>query len=99
VALRDFWLTHAFYLAAFGYALRPWAGRLAVFRARDGGYEFLQDPGPDLGWGPLAGEGVDARVIPGDHYTSMLEPNVRELAAQLDDAIDQAERPPLHRAG
>jgi thioesterase domain-containing protein len=107
VDLRDVWLTQEFYLASSRYTLRPYDGRLAVFRARDGGYEFLEDPGPDLGWGALARQGIDAREIPGDHYTSMREPNVRVLAQQLEDAIGQAERPtgapveqgPLHRAG
>ncbi|MGC3998929.1 MAG: thioesterase domain-containing protein [Anaeromyxobacter sp.] len=96
-ALRDFWLTREFYLAMTRYALAPYAGRVAVFRARDGGYEYLRDPGPDLGWGPLALQGVDAREVPGDHDTVMREPNVQILAQQVEDAIAHAEEAPLQR--
>jgi acyl transferase domain-containing protein len=97
--LRDFWLIREYRNAAARYALRPFHGRLAVFRARDGMYDLLEDPGPDLGWGGLADEGIDARQVPGNHETAMRDPNVRELAEQMEDAIVKGGSAQLHRAG
>jgi aspartate racemase len=99
--LRDFWLTNSFYLAAARYHLEPYAGRVAVFRARgaDHAATLRVDPGPDLGWSSMAACGVDARDIPGDHYSLMLEPNVRELARQIEDAIGLSEREAISQVG
>ncbi len=97
--LREFWLIQEYVLAQERYRVKPYNGRLVVFRARDGGWDLLEDPGPDLGWGGLAAAGIDARPVPGDHDTAMLDPNVRVLAEQLEDAIAEAERAQLNRAG
>jgi acyl transferase domain-containing protein/thioesterase domain-containing protein len=97
--LRDFWITQAYRQAQDSYGVKPYNGRLAVFRARDGLFDLLEDPGPELGWVGLAAAGIDARQVPGDHDTTMLDPNVRVLAEQLEDAIAKAEQAQLNRAG
>jgi thioesterase domain-containing protein/NAD(P)-dependent dehydrogenase (short-subunit alcohol dehydrogenase family) len=96
--LRGPWLMESYRLAQDRYRLKPFDGRLTVFRARDGGFYLQEEPGFELGWGGLAGAGVDVRLIPGDHDSLMLEPNVRMLGEQLEDAIAQAEHPQLERA-
>jgi acyl transferase domain-containing protein len=97
--LRDFWITRLFWVAEKRHRVNPYNGRLAVFRARDGEYQLLEDPGLDLGWGELAAAGIDARLVPGDHDTAMVDPNVRVLGEQLDDAIAKAEQAQRNRAG
>jgi amino acid adenylation domain-containing protein len=89
--LRDFWLTSCFLDAVQRYRLRPYAGQLTVFRAREGNPLF-GDPGPDLGWGVLAGEGVATYEIPGDHHTVTREPNVQVLAAHLEACLRSTEK-------
>jgi thioesterase domain-containing protein len=84
--LRDFWLTCCFLEAVERYRLRPYAGRLTVFRAREANPQ-LADLDPDLGWAGLAREGVAAYEVPGDHHTLTREPNVQVLAAHLEACL------------
>jgi thioesterase domain-containing protein len=99
--LRERWLMAAFMRAAQRYELRPYRGKLTVFRARDGnrgenGAPILRDPGPELGWGPLATLGIEAHEAPGDHQSLVVPPNVGVLASQLEDCLREAETP--HRS-
>jgi thioesterase domain-containing protein len=95
--LREFWLIQEYRLAQRRYVVKPYDGRLAVFRARDGSYDLLEDPGPEMGWSGFASGGIDAREVPGDHDTAMLNPNARALAEALEDAIAKAEQEQLDR--
>jgi acyl transferase domain-containing protein len=97
--LREFWLIQGYSVAQRRYVVRPYDGRLTVFRARDGSFDPLEDPGPEMGWSGLATGGIDAREVPGDHDTAMLEPNARLLAEELEAAIAEAEQAQLSRAG
>jgi acyl transferase domain-containing protein/thioesterase domain-containing protein len=97
--LREFWLVEGYRLAQGRYVVKPYDGRVAVFRARDGSFELLEDPGPEMGWDAVATRGVDAREVPGDHDTALLEPNARILAEQLEDAMAKAEEEQRKSAG
>jgi thioesterase domain-containing protein len=52
-----------------------------------------------MGWDAVATRGVDAREVPGDHDTALLEPNARILAEQLEDAMAKAEEEQRKSAG
>jgi thioesterase domain-containing protein len=89
-ALRDEWLTRAFPRASARCALRPFPGRLHLFRARESGELFagVQD---DLGWAGYGAGGLTVRVIPGDHHSLMRKPNVQLLAGELAEALRASE--------
>ncbi len=44
-----------------------------------------------LGWSAFVGKRVETQTVPGNHYTLLLEPAVRDLAATLTAAITQSE--------
>jgi amino acid adenylation domain-containing protein len=67
------------------YRPRLYPGRVTLFRAAGGG------PGDgrsaDLGWGPLAGGGIDVHGLTGSHFTIVREPAVEELARMLGELL------------
>ena len=90
----------AFRRAVQRYALKPYAGRIALFRPR---LEVAHVLGPgrvtnakrvflyhDNGWGPWCA-GVDVHEVPGDHDSMVLEPHVRVLAGRLRRCIESIE--------
>jgi amino acid adenylation domain-containing protein len=85
-AYRQTLANHCRALAA--YRPGPYPGRVTLLRARTqalfGPHQF------DLGWGRLAAGGVDVRVIPGDHDSIIVEPDVRSLAWELAAALAAA---------
>jgi len=89
VELRDAWLADGFIRAAARYRVRPLAGPLLVFRARDG------SPGqPEhLGWDEVAAGGLTVEVVPGNHHSLAQEPHVQVLSARLEAALRAAEVP------
>jgi len=69
------------------YKLRPYDGKLILFRAAEQDYSN----GPrDLGWGEIFAQGVEIHDIPGDHERMFLEPSIDILATELHKAIQQA---------
>ncbi|MBL8901606.1 MAG: SDR family NAD(P)-dependent oxidoreductase [Planctomycetes bacterium] len=93
----------AFYRALERYELRPYAGRVALFRPpQDAAFQLGPDHivneqaswvEPLNGWGPWIEGGPELHLVTGDHDNMVLEPNVRVLASQLRTAIDQALAP------
>jgi thioesterase domain-containing protein len=75
--------------AVRNYEPRVYPGRITLLRASK------LPPGesgdPEMGWGKLAGGGLEVREIPGYFAHTMLEPSVRELAVQLKACINQAQ--------
>jgi len=68
------------------YKLRPYDGKLILFRAAE--QDFT---GPrDLGWSEIFTQGVEIHDIPGDHERMFLEPSIDILAAELHAAIQRA---------
>ena len=73
------------------YAPQAYPGRVALFRARI--QPLFGSHRPDLGWGKVAGGGVEVHVVPGDHLTLLREPQVQALAGRLSAVLagDQAD--------
>jgi thioesterase domain-containing protein len=44
-----------------------------------------------LQWAELAAQGLDCHVVPGKHSNTFREPNVRELARQVNDCLRKAQ--------
>jgi amino acid adenylation domain-containing protein len=71
------------------YSPRPLPGSMLLIRPRE---HVLPPPeDPTLGWSRLVEEAVDVRNVPGDHYTMMAEPNVREVAEYLPLSFETAQ--------
>jgi amino acid adenylation domain-containing protein len=80
----------AHYRALMAYQPRLYAGRITLFRARV--QSMSRCPLPDLGWGALASDGMEIHVVPGGHYSMLLEPNVPVLGELLSDALLRVSR-------
>ena len=63
------------------YVPQSYPGRITLFRARI--QPLFGAHLPDLGWGELAGQGVEVHEIPGDHRTFVQDPHVQVLAGRL----------------
>jgi len=68
------------------YVVKPWPGKLSLFRAEEQAPELGDDP--FLGWGPLVGQ-VEVFDVPGTHRGLVEKP---ELAPNLSRAIESARR-------
>ncbi|KUF10175.1 type I polyketide synthase [Pseudoponticoccus marisrubri] len=90
----------AFYRAVARYRVRPWDGRLVLYRPPLHG-KWTVSQGrlvnserayvlPDNDWRRFVPH-VEVHEVPGDHDSMVLEPNVRVLAAQMREAIQGAE--------
>jgi hypothetical protein len=72
------------------YTIRPYAGRISLFRPR--AEPLLPRRWPkDLGWGTIATGGVDVFNVPGSHETMLEERFLPALAARLAEALERAE--------
>jgi amino acid adenylation domain-containing protein len=81
-------LFHAHVRLASEYAVRPYPGRITLFRPTDSPVEV---PTPeDRGWGRLAAL-VEIHHVPGQHHTMIKEPYVHTIAHQLRLCLRQAE--------
>jgi acyl transferase domain-containing protein/thioesterase domain-containing protein len=93
----------AFYRALDRYTVRPLAVPVALFRPKieptyrlSGGR--MLDKGrsplyPDNGWTPYVTRQLEIVEVPGNHDSMVLEPNVRVLAARIDEAMARASQP------
>ncbi len=72
--------------AAAGYDVQPYAGQVTLFRVKEKSAGSLDDPYAI--WWRVAAGGVDLREISGDHLSLLKEPQVRLLAEELNDALD-----------
>lgn len=90
----------AFYRALPRYRLKPYPGRVALFRPPQveayvlGEGHVVNEAAswvePQNGWGPWIKGDLDLHLVTGDHDNMVLEPNVRVLARKLREALDQA---------
>ncbi len=72
--------------AFFAYTLKPYDGKLDLFRATTRLY-FVEDQ-VYLGWKEYAKQGVRVHEVPGDHATLMHPPNDKALALSLQYALN-----------
>ncbi|MEN3329445.1 MAG: hypothetical protein V7638_4252 [Acidobacteriota bacterium] len=73
------------YFPGRDYVPTRYGGRISVLRARRQPRNRIRDL--NLGWGKLAGGGVDVHFIPGDHGNVLKEPHVQGLAAELKKCL------------
>jgi thioesterase domain-containing protein len=71
--------------AARNYAPQQYPGEITLFRSS----ERLNLSDPTMGWGKLAGGGVNTYEVPGQHEYLVLQPHVQALAQQLKRCLDQ----------
>jgi aspartate racemase len=72
----------AFYRAVDEFEMRPYAGRVLLFRASDE-HVWHPDLPDDYGWSRWAQGGVEVERVPGAHLTMLAEPHVQVLAERL----------------
>jgi amino acid adenylation domain-containing protein len=78
------------------YVTRRYPGRITVFRAQS--RPLFHSYQPDLGWGAVAEDGVDVKVVPGNHNSILIEPNCRTLARELALCLDSTDCGPSNTA-
>ncbi len=71
--------------ALLNYEVKPYAGRVTLFRARHGSPRIHSDPLG--GWGEIAAGGVDVVEVPGTHNSMLEQPHVVALGAAISDCI------------
>lgn len=77
--VRDINLT-----AAARYVVKPYPGRITLFRAEDDAQLSLPE---DLNWRSYAAGGVDIIRLPGDHGQILAEPNLSFMTRRLDELL------------
>jgi amino acid adenylation domain-containing protein len=80
-------VSEALFKALTNYKALPYGGRLTLFRTR--AQPLFRALGKDKGWGELAREGVDVRVVPGTHLNMYDEPHVQVLAREIKACLDE----------
>ena len=78
-------LMESHYRAYKEYVPRAYPGRITLIRA--GIQPLFGAHLPDLGWGELAGRGVEVHEVPANHLTFVREPHVQVLAKRLAAAL------------
>jgi thioesterase domain-containing protein len=78
-------LFHAHITLVNDYVVRPYPGRLTLFRPSDS--PIAHATPPDRNWGKLAA-GVDVHFVPGLHHTMVKDPHVRVIADLLRTCFD-----------
>jgi len=73
------------------YRLRPFPGRIDLFRTSDGAPPELYEPDLLLGWSGMALEGIEVHELPGRHGDYMREPQVRVFAELLNACLARAQ--------
>jgi amino acid adenylation domain-containing protein len=81
-------LFHAHIKLGSDYALRPYPGRLTLFRPQESPVPV--QTARDRNWGKLAAA-VDVHFVPGQHHTMVKEPHVQVLAQQLRLCLRQTD--------
>jgi FkbH-like protein len=92
LALRNLYIEELNVQASRNYQQKFYPGKIILLRTM----EWLGGVGCDidekLGWGELAGEGVEVYDVPGHHLSMFEEPHVQKLATTLEACIEQANR-------
>jgi aspartate racemase len=92
----DVWMSRFIELnqaAARNYVVRPYPGRLTVFRATKVSFDRPEAIESGLGWGAYATGGVDVIDVGGDHMSILAEPHVGVLARHLWDVLERRQAP------
>jgi thioesterase domain-containing protein len=73
--------------AIMAYRPEMYPGRMTLFVPSERVVDSAGET--DFGWSRVAGAGVEVRVVPGDHASMFLEPNIQVLSADLLAYLDQ----------
>lgn len=87
--LRGHELQASFDAAFFRYRLRPYDGRIWLFRAEQE-YRIRYVRDQELGWGGFPQGGIEVVDCPGDHFSMCTEPNVQVLCRHFMVQMDHA---------
>ncbi len=79
----------ACYEAEGKYELRPYSGRVTLFRATEA---LTTEHDPHARWRELARGGVEIQEIEGHHADIIIEPQVRITGAKLRECLERAQR-------
>jgi len=85
-AIRNMWLTWAFFRAQRRYQPGVYSGRLTLLRPSED-HMSEADGGPEFGWQGFATEGVEVYEVPGNHETVVKHPHASTVAAKLEAAL------------
>jgi amino acid adenylation domain-containing protein len=85
--LEHVYRTNSAALAA--YESRFYSGQIHLFNAAEQDPAIIDDA--HYGWPGLAAE-IETHIIPGNHDSIIMEPNVRVLAQRLSECLTQAQR-------
>ncbi len=77
----------ACYKALMNYKIKPYDGKVILFRAKSGYFSAKYDF--DLGWNYYAKSGVEVFEVPGDHNSIFNKGNVEELARIFIDCLNR----------
>ncbi|HEV7376108.1 MAG TPA: amino acid adenylation domain-containing protein [Pyrinomonadaceae bacterium] len=75
----------ALYQAVMNYSPRVYPGRITLFRTR--AQPLVAAYGKDKGWGKLAAQGVEIRIVSGNHRNMYEEPHAHILAQEMRAAL------------
>jgi thioesterase domain-containing protein len=87
--LREWYVSRAFLDVLKRHVPAPYAGPATLFRAQELGLMY-QHIGPRLGWDETLLPALTLVEVPGNHDSLVREPNVRVLAAGLEDLLQRA---------
>jgi amino acid adenylation domain-containing protein len=82
-------LFHAHLVLANDYAIRPYPGRITLFRPAEA--PVVVPTSADRNWGKRAAA-VEVHFVPGQHHSMVKEPHVRVLAEKLAACLQAATR-------
>jgi acyl-coenzyme A synthetase/AMP-(fatty) acid ligase/thioesterase domain-containing protein/acyl carrier protein len=88
--LRFFYVEEVCLLARQRYQLKPFHGRIHLFRAEHQPPSDLFEPDPVLGWGAMATGGIEIHELSGYHRAYLWEPGVAVLAGKLTSCLAAA---------
>jgi amino acid adenylation domain-containing protein len=77
----------ALYEAWVNYEPRAYPGRLMLFRTQ--AQPIFSGFGKDKGWNRLTAEGVEVKIVPGNHNSMYEEPNALPLAREIKAHLQQ----------
>ncbi|MBL8001794.1 MAG: amino acid adenylation domain-containing protein [Flavobacteriales bacterium] len=84
--LRHFYIIDVYDQAIRTYDAGTYHGPITVFKAEG------SIGADDMGWSRKEPSAIEVRVVPGDHYNVVKEPQVKSLAAELGSSIEHALR-------
>jgi thioesterase domain-containing protein/acyl carrier protein len=95
VSLRYYQAEKAHWLTVTRYKTQRYPGKIVLLRAAERGFQGMELLGtredPDLGWGKLAGGGLEIHQVSGEHRDMLDEPQVQLVAAELKTILPEPE--------